>query len=91
MFQSKQGLFYRTQQLEAAEVGWTCRYFFLTSFGLSMSRSFLVDTSATRASGEILNYRLWRLKLLDLAESCRMILDSSESVSSWAERSEGVR
>ena len=70
MFQSEQELFYRTQQWKAAEVGWTYQYFFLTSFGLSMSRSFLVDTSATRASGEILNYM--RLKLLDLAEALEL-------------------
>ena len=35
-----------------------------------MSRSFLLaDTSATRTSGEILNYRLGCLKLLDFAEA----------------------
>ena len=64
-----QGLFYRTQQLRPLRQAGPASNFSLTPFGLSISRSFLIDTSARRVSGEIFNYRLACLKCFDLAEA----------------------
>ena len=64
---NQQAPFYSIQQFEGC---WGRLELLEMPYVLSMSRSFLLaDTSATRFSGEILNYRLGCLKLLDFAEA----------------------